>query len=332
LAFSSRHYLLKLFGHTEAKTNSKTMMSAAHFHSRHTGLSHLVEAATALTKLVDTPPPVATKEAPTELQHQSVVSDDDSQAKRKCTSTPAVGEKEIFPQRLMAILSDPSVSDVISWLPHGKSFVILRPDCFERVLTKYFASTDPRSSTKYPSFTRKLNRWGFRQATRGPDTGAFHHPLFRRDQPELCLDMVCQKSRKPRAIKASDGKKAESSSSLPPKKRKVQDPPSTSEEMHSTPRVVSDSSISTSTVSRDDQSVSPSSSSPSQQRKVPISVPLLTALASLPMPAASPATAPIVMNDPDRVAAALRSRAEKERLAIARAMLFDSYVKALNGK
>ena len=36
---------------------------------------------------------------------------------------------------------------------------------------------------------------GFRQATRGPDTGAFHHPLFRRDQPHLCLDMVCQRSR-----------------------------------------------------------------------------------------------------------------------------------------
>jgi hypothetical protein len=38
------------------------------------------------------------------------------------------------------------------------------------------------------------------------------------------------------------------------------------------------------------------------------------------------------MNDPDRVAAALKARAEKERLAIARAMLFDSYVKALNGQ
>lgn len=36
---------------------------------------------------------------------------------------------------------------------------------------------------------------GFRQATRGPDTGAFHHPLFRRDDPALCSGMVCQRSR-----------------------------------------------------------------------------------------------------------------------------------------
>jgi hypothetical protein len=41
-----------------------------------------------------------------------------------------------------------------------------------------------------------LHRYrGFRQATRGPDTGAFHHPLFRRDEPLLCLNMVCQKLR-----------------------------------------------------------------------------------------------------------------------------------------
>lgn len=39
------------------------------------------------------------------------------------------------------------------------------------------------------------NNRGFRQATRGADTGAFHHPLFQRDQPDLCLDMVCQRSR-----------------------------------------------------------------------------------------------------------------------------------------
>ena len=105
--------------------------------------------------------------------------------------------REIFPQRLMAILADSTLSDIVSWLPHGRSFVIIRPDVFsEQVLPKYFPSTDSRSSTKYPSFTRKLNRWGFRQATRGPDTGAFHHALFRKDQPHLCLDMVCQKSRK----------------------------------------------------------------------------------------------------------------------------------------
>jgi hypothetical protein len=36
---------------------------------------------------------------------------------------------------------------------------------------------------------------GFRQVTRGPDTGAFCHPLFLKSNPDLCLQMVCQRSR-----------------------------------------------------------------------------------------------------------------------------------------
>ncbi|KAL7526306.1 hypothetical protein ACHAXR_001417, partial [Thalassiosira sp. AJA248-18] len=93
--------------------------------------------------------------------------------------------QEMFPMRLHALLSDPTVSDVISWLPHGKSFVVLRPDIFaNQVLPRYFApegsnSLNAKTATmvgktgnlqiknkgvhKYPSFTRKLNRWGFRQ-------------------------------------------------------------------------------------------------------------------------------------------------------------------------
>jgi len=320
-----------------------------HSQHRNAGLSHLFEAATALTKLVDVPR--ATKPDSPDLQ-QCVVSDDDTHAngvKRASSKTTIVAvSREIFPQRLMSILSDASVSDVISWLPHGRSFVIIRPDCLaERVLSKYFAS-DPRSSTKYPSFTRKLNRWGFRQATRGPDTGAFQHLLFRRDQPELCLDMVCQKSRKPKASKpTTEDKKVEApSSSLPPKKRKMQGThsqvPATSEPAQMHLRVVSDLSLSTHTVSGDDQSVSSaSSSSAPSQAPAPPAVPMLMSLTSYPAPPVAPALpaapapapiAPIVVQDPYVVAAALKVREEMERLAVAKAMLFDAYIKALNGQ
>jgi hypothetical protein len=127
----------------------------------------------------------------------------------------ASGGKEIFPMKLHALLADPAVRDVISWLPQGKSFVVLRPDVFaSSVLPRYFAPEGSNSLNarpaagkdgtikktqgvhKYPSFTRKLNRWGFRQISRGPDAGAFCHDLFQRDAPELCRGMVCQKSRK----------------------------------------------------------------------------------------------------------------------------------------
>ena len=125
--------------------------------------------------------------------------------------------KEIFPMRLQAVLADSSVRDAIAWLPHGKSFVVIRADVFATsVLPRYFAtategtlksgvnakmtSTKMSSASvhKYPSFTRKLNRWGFKQISRGPDAGAFYHELFKRDDPELCRGMVCQKSRKSR--------------------------------------------------------------------------------------------------------------------------------------
>jgi HSF-type DNA-binding len=72
----------------------------------------------------------------------------------------AANSKEIFPSRLMAILNDATLADIVTWLPHGRSFVIIRPDVFtERVLPQYLPPADARSSTKYPSFTRKLNRW-----------------------------------------------------------------------------------------------------------------------------------------------------------------------------
>jgi hypothetical protein len=35
---------------------------------------------------------------------------------------------------------------------------------------------------------------GFRQETRGLEAGAYSHPLFRRDQPEWCLQMTCDRT------------------------------------------------------------------------------------------------------------------------------------------
>lgn len=125
------------------------------------GLSHLVEAATALTELVDSsqaPITVLSSPVVSEQGAKALVSDDDEQ--RQLKPSTKIKKKEIFPQRLMEILSDPSLSEIISWLPHGRSFVIIRPDIFtEEVLPKYMPPVDSRASTKYPSFTRKLNRW-----------------------------------------------------------------------------------------------------------------------------------------------------------------------------
>jgi len=109
-----------------------------------------MEAATALTALTA---PITAK-APAVVR--PVVIDDDN----KPTDSKALKKKDIFPQKLMEILSDPTLTDIITWLPHGRSFVMIRPDMFtEKVLPKYMPPVDSRTSTKYPSFTRKLNRW-----------------------------------------------------------------------------------------------------------------------------------------------------------------------------
>ena len=122
-------------------------------------LSHLVEVATALSELVDVPQ-APTSDIRNGLASEGVVSSDDDDCRQKQAPTGRLKKREIFPQKLMEILSNDSLQDVISWLPHGRSFVIVRPDIFiANVLPAYLTPVDARTSTKYSSFTRKLNRW-----------------------------------------------------------------------------------------------------------------------------------------------------------------------------
>lgn len=127
------------------------------------GLSHLMEAATAIARLTESDSleeasTAAASAKPEEEAEAFVVSDKEGRKKLASSSTNI--KRVIFPQQLLSILSDKSLSDVVTWLPHGRSFVIIRPDVFtEEVLPKYLPPVDARASTKYPSFTRKLNRW-----------------------------------------------------------------------------------------------------------------------------------------------------------------------------
>uniref|UniRef100_A0A7S3L5V8 HSF-type DNA-binding domain-containing protein n=1 Tax=Amphora coffeiformis TaxID=265554 RepID=A0A7S3L5V8_9STRA len=96
-----------------------------------------------------------------------------------------------FPQKLMDILSDEVHADIISWLPHGTGFQIHKKKTFAaEILPKHF------KASKFTSFTRKLNRWGFTRVPRGPETGAYFHKLFRRDQPHLCSSMTSNSGNK----------------------------------------------------------------------------------------------------------------------------------------
>lgn len=123
----------------------------------------LVDAATALSTFVYQvhtmgKPPISVTDLSGSLKQNKpeIVSDSESYSNEKSSAQG----KDFFPRRLMAALADETLCDIISWLPTGKSFAIMKPDVFiHQVLPKYFGAPSSRGSTKYQSFTRKLNRW-----------------------------------------------------------------------------------------------------------------------------------------------------------------------------
>lgn len=79
-----------------------------------------------------------------------------------------------FPLRLYDMLEsacDGGFSDVVSWQPHGRSFIVHKPDKFKELLPRYF------TLTKIASFQRQLNLYQFQRLSRGPDRGCYYHEV-----------------------------------------------------------------------------------------------------------------------------------------------------------
>ena len=75
-----------------------------------------------------------------------------------------------LPAKLNHMLMDPSLQNIVSWMPHGRAWKILRPKDFtDVVLPRYFESVN------YNSFVRLVNAWGFRRFTTGRDSNAYYH-------------------------------------------------------------------------------------------------------------------------------------------------------------
>lgn len=99
--------------------------------------------------------------------------------------------KNFFPYKLMQIITSPDFSDCISWENEGKAFFIANLD---KLVEKYATIYEKKSTTKKESFTRKLNRWGFKvESTKGPNCGLYFNEFFQRDKPWLCELMVCRR-------------------------------------------------------------------------------------------------------------------------------------------
>jgi Heat shock transcription factor len=84
----------------------------------------------------------------------------------------------------MSILDSHEHQDIISWLPHGRGFIIRdKKRLADLVLPKYF------KESKYTSFTRRLNRWNFTIQTHGHKEASYFHPMFIQGDPQRVLEM-----------------------------------------------------------------------------------------------------------------------------------------------
>ena len=99
---------------------------------------------------------------------------------------PRGGVKILFTTKLHTLLEENLDEDIISWQPHGRSFLVHRPtDFLNDVMPKYFLQS------KLASFLRQLNLYGFtRMMSPGPDKGSYYHALFLRGKSELLPHVI----------------------------------------------------------------------------------------------------------------------------------------------
>eukprot|EP00540_Astrosyne_radiata_P020461 CAMPEP_0116844412 /NCGR_PEP_ID=MMETSP0418-20121206/12671_1 /TAXON_ID=1158023 /ORGANISM="Astrosyne radiata, Strain 13vi08-1A" /LENGTH=338 /DNA_ID=CAMNT_0004475357 /DNA_START=96 /DNA_END=1113 /DNA_ORIENTATION=+ len=79
-----------------------------------------------------------------------------------------------FPVKLYAILAQKEFSDIITWMPHGRSWKVLKPNLFESLVMPLFFEY-----SNYHSFNRLVNAWSFRRISSGPDRGSYYHEVSR---------------------------------------------------------------------------------------------------------------------------------------------------------
>mmetsp|Transcript_4603 Transcript_4603/g.10214 ORF Transcript_4603/g.10214 Transcript_4603/m.10214 type:complete len:371 (+) Transcript_4603:1904-3016(+) len=106
-----------------------------------------------------------------------------------------------FPAKLHLIISDPANADIITWMPHGRSWKILdQYRLMKEVVSKYFVQT------KYESFRRQINGWGFKRLHQsGPDSRSYYNEFFLRGLPHLTHLMKRMPSHQGRLVPHVDG-------------------------------------------------------------------------------------------------------------------------------
>lgn len=97
------------------------------------------------------------------------------------------GVAEPFPDKLHRMLEEvekQGLSEAVSFFSHGRAFGVHDMDRFvSEIMPKYF------KQTKWSSFARQLNLYGFIRISSGPDAGGYYHELFLKGKPSLAHHM-----------------------------------------------------------------------------------------------------------------------------------------------
>uniref|UniRef100_A0A7S1ZB11 HSF-type DNA-binding domain-containing protein n=1 Tax=Trieres chinensis TaxID=1514140 RepID=A0A7S1ZB11_TRICV len=116
-------------------------------------------------------------------------------------------EDVIFPSKLYEVLSREDFSHIITWMPHGRSWIVVdKVALVEQVMTEYFSRCH-----SYASFMRQVNGWGFQRIKKGHEKGSYHHKLFLRGERALARTM-----RREAASKRSNAESDPDFSRFPP--------------------------------------------------------------------------------------------------------------------
>ena len=111
----------------------------------------------------------------------------------KAQGGSTIGPKQ-FPWKLHEMLdaAEQNGEDhIVSWMPNGRRFKVHDRELFVKgMMTVYF------NQSKYKSFQRQLNLWGFDRATTGDASikGSYSHPLFLKGRRDLCPCMTRQRT------------------------------------------------------------------------------------------------------------------------------------------
>lgn len=162
------------------RDSMRSMLAAATVQKDHAETGS--EVAAAAPALTSTPGPILAELSPDRVAEEADQPEDTATNDRTAASAEGgIGhlkrnrsgsdkKENKFPWMLHKIIDDAEREGnqhIVAWMPSGRSFIVHKRDTFvDHILPRYFRQT------KYKSFVRQLNLWGFTYIDQGPDKGS----------------------------------------------------------------------------------------------------------------------------------------------------------------